>query len=387
MATKSLSIKYGAAAIVMALAIIGTSLFVNNSVTPTGTAVGKGLTNFIVMLTDPPTVPYGTTELNVTYSSIQLHVIARDGTSNWVASQESGRVNLLSLVNVTQTIATLSLPTNSTVDKLQFTLSSATSNVSGVVYPVTLLSNQLLINIRSVKLNGTTTGALIDLRPTLIEINASNSTGGSVKYFVLSPSATAVVKSSVNETQKSIGCRVRLQDKENKEIADEYRRSSNNVTITDAKFSVKGNTTTLSVTIKNIGKANATLSSLTMNGEFNTTFSWVVKTQFTMGKNDMMSGGNMMKDHPESIPFKISGGKLIPIFGDNEVDNGLGAGKLVIKPGQSTTLTYTGVLQLRSDGRGKSPSVVVTPMVGKEYTVRIMSTGNQSLKVTAVKGT
>jgi hypothetical protein len=129
------------------------------------------------MLTDPPNVPRGTTQLNVTYSSIQLHVVASDGSSNWVAAQKSGRVNLLSLVNMTQTIATLSLPTGSTVDKLQFEISAAEAKVSDKVYPVTMLSDNLLVSLRETKLNGTKTGALIDLRPTLVQINAMNSTG------------------------------------------------------------------------------------------------------------------------------------------------------------------------------------------------------------------
>jgi hypothetical protein len=177
MATKRLSLKYGAAAVIVALAIIETSLYANTALNPTSMTTQTGQTSFLVMLTDPPNVPRGTTQLNVTYSSIQLHVVASDGSSNWVAAQKSGRVNLLSLVNMTQTIATLSLPTGSTVDKLQFEISAAEAKVSDKVYPVTMLSDNLLVSLRETKLNGTKTGALIDLRPTLVQINAMNSTG------------------------------------------------------------------------------------------------------------------------------------------------------------------------------------------------------------------
>jgi hypothetical protein len=388
MATKSLSLRYGLAAVVVALAIIGTSLYVGNPVTPTG---GGGFTSFAVMLTDPPTVPRGTSELNVTYSSIQVHVVSSSGSLSWEAAQESGRVNLLSLVNVTKTIASLSLPTGSTVDKLQFALSSATANVSGVVYPVTLLDDQLVVPIRSTKLNGTGTGALIDLRPTLLEINATNSTGGLVKYFVLSPSATAVVQGSVDEAQSRVGCMVHLKDKVKDELTKEYIRASHNVTVTSSTLKVDGNVTTLSVTVKNIGSANATLSGLSLMGQFNSTFSWSVKVTGSKGKLGGMIGGMwqsgfMMRYHPEAIPFKVQGDKLVPLFGDFDKVGGWGTTRTVIKPDQSMTLTYSGVIQIRSDGRGKSASVVVTPLVGKGYKLWVTSMGAQSFNVVAAAG-
>ncbi len=388
MATKSLTVKYGAAAVLVALAIISATLYVNNPTSPNN---GNGLTSFTVLLTDPPTVPMGTSSLNVTYSGIQVHVIENDGTTpQWMAAQESGRVNLLSLVNVTQTIASLSLPTGSTVDKLQFSISSAEVNVSGTVYPVTLLSDTLLIPIKSTKLNGTSTSALIDLRPTLVQINATNSTGGLVKYFVLSPTATAVVAGSVDKTQQVVSCRINLKQKSRDDLENEFRRASSNVTVTSAELKVKGNTTSLTVTIKNIGKTNATLMSLTLNGRFNSTFSWAVKVQSHTGKPGMtipgMFSGNMMKYHPEAMPFKISDGKLIPLFGDLAHPMGLEPGKTVLKPGQSITLTYSSVIQIHSDGRGKSASVVVTPIVKESYKLQIMGTGFQTFDVVATKG-
>jgi len=384
LATKSLSIRYGIAAVIVALAIIGTSLYVNTSV-PSQT--GNSLTNFAVMLTDPPTVPRGTTELNVTYSSIQLHVVASDGTSNWVAAQESGRVNLLSLVNMTQTIASLSLPTGSTIDKLQLTLSSATTNISKVVYPVTLLSDQLLIPIKSTKLNGTSTGALIDLRPTLLEIIATNSTGGLVKYFVLSPSALAVVSSGVDENQSRVGYKTQMRDKMKKELEDEHMKASHNVTITAATLKVDGNVTTLAVTVKNNGSENATLTGLAIQGQFNSTYTWSVKSQSSKGKG-MMGGGKMpdntvIKYYPEAIPFKVGDNKLIPLFGDIDKDGVRGVDKTILKPGQSITLTFSGIIQIHSDGRGKSPSVVVTPMAGKSYRLWSAGAGSENFSVVA----
>jgi hypothetical protein len=341
------------------------------------------------MLTDPPNVPRGTTQLNVTYSSIQLHVVASDGSSNWVAAQESGRVNLLSLVNMTQTIATLSLPTGSTVDKLQFEISAAEAKVSDKVYPVTMLSDNLLVSLRETKLNGTKTGALIDLRPTLVQINAMNSTGSLVSYFVLSPSATAIVKSNVLDTQTQVGAKWRIGDDDNNKLSQEYRRASNNITVTSSSLSVKGNVTTLSVTIKNIGKANATISSITLSGDFNVTSTIAGYGQQNgkdkSGKPGMggMPWGFMGMDRPDSIPFKISGDTLTPIFGDMNPMGDWGTSRLVLKPGNSATLTFNGVISLHVDGRDKSPKVAVTPVKGNSYTIHLMSEGFKTFKVTA----
>ena len=389
MATKRLSLKYGAAAVIVALAIIGTSLYANTALNPTSMTTQTGQTSFLVMLTDPPNVPRGTTQLNVTYSSIQLHVVASDGSSNWVAAQESGRVNLLSLVNMTQTIATLSLPTGSTVDKLQFEISAAEAKVSDKVYPVTMLSDNLLVSLRETKLNGTKTGALIDLRPTLVQINAMNSTGSLVSYFVLSPSATAIVKSNVLDTQTQVGAKWRIGDDDNNKLSQEYRRASNNITVTSSSLSVKGNVTTLSVTIKNIGKANATISSITLSGDFNVTSTIAGYGQQNgkdkSGKPGMggMPWGFMGMDRPDSIPFKISGDTLTPIFGDMNAMGDWGTSRLVLKPGNSATLTFNGVISLHVDGRDKSPKVAVTPVKGNSYTIHLMSEGFKTFKVIA----
>jgi len=69
----------------------------------------------------------------------------------------------------------------------------------------------------------------------------------------------------------------------------------------------------------------------------------------------------MMNTRPSAIPFYINAGKLVPFFGDY-FRTGATDGKLVLKPGESATLTYTGVLQIRSDGRNRLPSVVVEPI-------------------------
>jgi hypothetical protein len=82
------------------------------------------------LLTDPPTVPAGTTQLNLTYTDFLLHVIYPNGTNEWLPVGAEGTVNLFSLVNMTQTIASITIPLNSTVDKVQFTIADVTAVVN-----------------------------------------------------------------------------------------------------------------------------------------------------------------------------------------------------------------------------------------------------------------
>jgi len=377
MAMKSLVLKYGLSAVVLALAIIGSSLYTNMIAPP-----ASAKTNFAVMLTDPPNVPRGTTQLNITYSNIQLHVIYSDGNSNWLAAQESGEVNLLSLVNVTETIASLDLPTGSTVDKLQFTISNCEAKINGVVHPAIILSNKLVISIRARKLNGTNTGAIIDLRPTLVQINAKNEAGETISYYVLVPSATAIVKSNVAANKMHVGSRHQLGHDDNDELDEEFRNSSKHLAITSATLTVTGDKTKLIVIIKNSGTTTTTFSGITLHGDFAVTPAPALSYNQGRGKPNEPDDDSS-SDHPRTIPFKISGDNLIPLIDYEEHGNGKGYPKLELEPDQSVTLTFEGVIQLHPDSHGKGKPITITPIKGESYTIRVMGEGYQTSDLVA----
>ena len=379
MATKRQLFKYGSAGALVAMAIIGASLMVNPVLMHTVSSGLKGQTNFLVMLTDPPNVPWGTTELNVTYSGVQLHVV-NGNVSNWVAAQESGRINLLSLVNVSQTIARVSLPTGSTVDGIQFSLHSAEAKINDKVYPITILSNQLVVSLRKTRLNGTQTGALIDLRPSLVEICATNSTGGRISYYVLVPSATAIVKSNTTVNQCQIGAKSKLEDHDRDDMEHEYEHASEKVTITSSSLKVNNNVTALSVTFKNVGTKDATVSGLMVHGDFDVSTPWASSDQDRKDesrRDEHLSSSTM--DSSNTVPFKINGNSLIPIFGDEyHVFKGTYS-RLELKPGQSIKLTFNGVIQMHPDSHRKTYQLAVTPVKGASYTLSIVGDGSQRL--------
>ena len=361
MATKRLTMKYGIAAVVLALAVIGGSILI----TP---KTAKAQTSFSVMLTDPPNVPEGTTKLEVVYSGIQLFVKDAQGNANWIASTETGTVDLLTLVGVSQTIAHISIPTGSTVEKIKFTITSAKATINDVVYPVTILSETLVLNLGGVKLDGTNAGALIDLRPKLLKINAIDADGAPISYYVLVPSALAVDKSNVDEEHKKVGAKHNLNKDEAKELDDEFEHANKNIDIS-ATIKVTGDKTTLSVTFTNKGEKDATINGLEVHGSFK--FNGKAASSDEEGDNE----------HSRSVTFRVTSTKLVPrIGGDDSDGNDKG---LELKPGASTTLTFSDVIQMQQRDHGKASPITISLIAGNVYQVRASGEGNQSIDVTA----
>lgn len=93
-----------------------------------------------------------------------------------------------------------------------------------------------------------------------------------------------------------------MRDKEKKELEDEHRKASHNVTITAATIKMDGNVTTLAVTIKNNGSENSTLTGLAIQGQFNSTYTWSVKSQNLRGKGMMGGRQNAGRHYNEVSP-------------------------------------------------------------------------------------
>lgn len=371
------TLRYGLAAMLVAVVVIA-AVLVANPLSSLAPGQKSASSSFLVMLTDPPIVPAGTTILNLTYSNVTLHVIYPDGLSGWLSLNSAGTVDLLKLQNVSQTIGSASIPIGSTVDKIEFTIVSVDANVSGTVYPVTALSNTLLISIANSKVNDTLSGVLVDFNPTLVMIQATNATDARavVDYFVLVPSATATIVTSLSRAQVKVGTIVELGQNDREKLVRVVESFSQDLIIANASLSVYGNVTSLSVTLKNEGPISFRISGLTLHGKFNVT---------AMGESENRTG---------TIPFRVNGTSLVPLLGADTastVTHGL-----TLKPGQNVTLTFSGVLGFTRIYRppigppGTAVPmwiaiipIVVTPIVGNTYTLRLMNEGFQAFNVTA----
>lgn len=374
------TLKYGLAAVLVAIVVIAFVLYANPlSFTPNQ---ASGTTSFAVMLTDPPTVPAGTTVLNLTYSNIALHVAYPNGTSEWLPVNASGTINLFSLVNMSQTIASTSIPTGSAVDKIQFSITDVEAKVNGTVYPVTTLSSTLVVLIANSEVNQTLSGVLVDFNPTLVQIQATDSNGTLVNYYVLVPSAVATIVTSLNREQIKVGNIVELGQDNRARLVRVVEKFLKNVTIVSASLSVNGNATSISVTLTNSGNVTFRIYGLTLHGEFNATRTW---------EKNRNHEHNDERIHPDTIPFKVNGSSLIPLLGTDhedeheDMDPGhMALSSLALEPGQNVTLSFSGVIALHPDkDNNNGPAMVVTPIVDENYTIRLMGAGFQTFDLTA----
>jgi hypothetical protein len=403
MSTKAKIAGYGLAAAVLAIVLIAVSAFVP-SLMPRTTA--PALSTLYVMLSDPPIVPPGTSSLNLTYSSVSVHIVLQNGTSTWISVNASGTVDLLRLsqFNESRVIAAASVPTNATVDKIMLTVQSITITVDGVSYSVTPLSRQLVVSITAPQGVKDSAAVLLDLNPTVVEIAAANATGAPTKFFAMVPSAVAVIKVGLKSLQ--LGQHIKLSS-EDRDDLDEARQRASNVVIKSATLQVKGNETKLSVTLKNTGSSNATIFGIVVHGEFNATLylpSGPCKGSEGQGEEQEHGGSShgtscaneeriKEMEHPRSLPFKInaSSNALIPLLGEDDHE-GRNASLLVLGPGQEVTLTFQGIIQLghemdeEHEGGGPMPTMIITPIKGLTYEIRLMGEGFETYSVNATAG-
>jgi hypothetical protein len=425
-------LNYGLAAVVAAIVVIGVALVTNpiliNPSVPDPIFTGS---SFLVMLTDPPTVPNGTSLLNLTYTDMAFHIIYPNSTSEWVSINVSGTVNLLSLVNMSQTLAATTIPTGSNVDKIQFTIKEVTAVINGEIQDVTVLSNNILMTISNSNINQTLSGVLIDFNPTLVEIQSEDVEGNAVNYYVLVPSAAARIISNLNQEQSEVGTIVELEERHREELREHLDEISRNITIVETAVSADGNVTSLSVTIKNQGNTTFRVFGLTLHGEFNSTrtidratgrygqnqeagnqieSNIRNETEANSGKGNNNNGnqagygiesgnsnrpehaannwnGNsnntntFSKIHPRTIPFKVNETSIVPLFGSEYEQKQWNT--LILQPEDTITLTFKGVISLQSGkNNDNSPITVITPILDSNYTIKLMGEGNQTFYVT-----
>jgi hypothetical protein len=392
--------KYSLAAVIVAIAIIAVSLFANlpgpTPVVPNSPNAAPNVPNLpnttpavstaeeatlAVLLTDPPTVPAGTTQLNLTYADVLLHVIYPNGTEEWLPVGASGNVNLFSLVNMTQTLATITIPLNSTVDKVQFTIANVTAVINEETYNVTSLSDTFVVKVANGAVNQTLSGVLIDFNPTLVQIQATDENDTTVYYYVLVPSANAIIVNDITSAHVKVGTIIQIGENNRVRLVRVKEDFSKNLTIVSATLTANGNATGLSVTLKNDGDVTFRVFGMTLHGEFNTTQSWRFKV-FGRGWHN----GCRVRIHPETIPFKVNDTSLIPLYGSFWKYGGFGSpfSSVTIAPGETLTLNFNDVIALYTGWRqDQNPLFTITPIIDANYTLRLMGEGFQTFTVKA----
>jgi hypothetical protein len=159
---------------------------------------------FSMLATDPPVYASGVSKIYVQFSGEDLHSVASAAASGWVGLNSTGTVELTSLVNTTQTIASNKIKSG-TYDMARLDVTSTTDLYNGKNYTASMPSGQLTASLTSqLKVNSSApSAAVIDLQT--VVINAGNTTK---PQFSFSASVkAAVVPSSDVSASVTIGAR------------------------------------------------------------------------------------------------------------------------------------------------------------------------------------
>jgi uncharacterized cupredoxin-like copper-binding protein len=218
-----------------------------------------------LQITDPAQVPAGTQSLVIAYSSLAVHLSNASGSSGWVSSNSTGSVNLLAVLNLTQTIGTVSVPANASIDMVRFTVSSANITVNGTTYNVTVPSGMLTAHVTGRTSVSGGASVLLDLSPVVASIVTNTTT-----VFVLVPSLRAVVVGGgSNSATLHVGARARLSENETAEL----EQTRPNVSITAASLSVSpGNVTNFSITLKDNSNESVVVKHVGFKGNLSVQF-------------------------------------------------------------------------------------------------------------------
>jgi hypothetical protein len=197
----------------------------------------------------------------------------------------------------------------------------------------------------------------------------------------------------LSKDQLRVGTIVRIGENNRVKLVRVVEEFKRNVTIISASLSVKGNTTALSVTLKNEGDFAFRIFGLTLHGEFNATRTWekrIWELHHHNGEHEEhgMYVETIERVHPETIPFRLNGTSLIPLFGTYEEcvneHEPREFSSLILQPGENVTLSFSGVIAFNPERYHiLYPAMVVTPIIGDNYTLRLVGEGFQTFVVTA----
>jgi hypothetical protein len=254
--------KFGFIALILAVAIIGVAIFAG--VSPlTQQSTGQQKATLSILLTDPPNVPSGVTAIYVEYSNLMVHISNAGNESGWYSINSGGIIDLMSVLNVSQTIGSAQLPFG-TYNLLKFNISSATVTYEGSNYTAFVYNSEITVPIEGgVVLNSTQLNAiLVDIYPTVVDIGSPSN-----HEFIISTTASACQMPNADQ-EKGIGiCGYRMNLLGNSWWNGCESYNMVNLTITSASLS----SSSLNLTVQNTGNGSSMLTEviITPIQEFN----------------------------------------------------------------------------------------------------------------------
>jgi len=296
-----------------------------------------------MLATDPPVAASGISKIYLQYNGEGVHSAGSASASGWVRMNSEGAVELTSLANTTQTIASSKIKSGA-YDMARLDVTSVAILYDGENYTASVPSDQLTASMNSqAQVNSSSPcAAVIDLHT--VVVNAGNSTH---PQFLFSASAdAAVIPSSDVSASLTVGAKTDFHSQS--WWSQLIVRSAPALLITSANMT----SNSMSLTVRNTGDSNTTLRLVTITPA-------------------SVSGGAGI------LPPALTGSATFIINGDGTLSSSTQASlqTLLLGPGvnlaagSSATLTYSGTIQL-----GKSGLLTATGVLqGQQYLVTVIS--------------
>ncbi|MDE1854283.1 MAG: hypothetical protein KGI38_11140 [Thaumarchaeota archaeon] len=260
------TVTYTAAAALISIAIIAASFIYLGLPASIGSSSVQGPKSVLVIqLTDPPHVPAHTSSLNLTYSSLGLLVGEPTGTPDQFTTKTltltpsggSATLDLLRLQNISQTIASASLPAGSVIYSVTFTVTSIKIDVNNTVSVVSLSSggSSFSVTMASPSALSGTDVALLQLNPVVVDTPSG---------YQLIPSAVGVIRPSHGGGEDQVGWQQQLTNEDEQDL----EHAQGNVTASLTALSVSGNVTSITVQVNNTGSVPVELNGIGLHGNF-----------------------------------------------------------------------------------------------------------------------
>ena len=256
MSTKKNIMLSGAAALVVAASILAVAIFSGVSLLPNAnttntTTSSRAPGTLSVLLTDPPHVPLGVTKVYIAYSNLAVHVSEAGNQSGWTLLKSGGSIELLSTVDVSQTISSVKIAAGE-YNLLRFNISSAQVTYNGKNYTAFVPRSALIVPIvGGIEVNASKPSAtIINIQPTVYNIGSASNPEFMIRHWA---KAFPVPSSQVTEEEEHEGHRLSLIGKA--WWTDVLERYTSNALITSATLTP----TSLSLTVKDTGSQSTKL--------------------------------------------------------------------------------------------------------------------------------
>src|SRR5487761_353574 len=317
----------GVVAAIIAIALIGAVLYIpgfgiTNKQT-TSTQAGSAGT-VPVLMTDPPTVPNGTTNVYMTYNKVGVH-IAGDGNDSqyWDVLAQSGTIDLMQTINVSQTLGfSSSLPSGRSYNAVGFNVTNVLVTYAGVNYTSDLVyghSRLYVVIPGGISVSSTQNQAvLVDMTPKILLLGTPQN-----PTFAFLPSARAYVvpSSSVPAQAHTVGARHNLN--QDSWWALDVRMSQFQIT------SVSLSSNSLVINVTNSGTTSIVFRLASVTSGLSTSGGYTpplrVSAVFVVAANGSMS--------------------LLNYSSSTEFYQTIAAGGYLLAPHTSATFTFKGTIQ------------------------------------------